>query len=101
MSFHLPAPIIENLLYKLGHDDDFRAEFTVDPRAALASLGFLPAASPSATQGIWNCLKVDVLAPKAVIRASSGAMRRMLGQTVSVFYPFVIGTRLDQIKSSA
>jgi putative modified peptide len=101
MSFRLPAPIIESLLDKLGHDDDFRAEFTANPRAALASLGFLPAASHSASQGIWNCLKVDELASKEVIRASSGAMRRMLGQTVCVFYPFVIGTRLDEIQSSA
>jgi putative modified peptide len=78
MSFTLPDPIALDLLHKLGNDDGFREVFAADPRAALASLGFGPAADPSVETGIWMCLRVEALASKEAVRASHGALLRQI-----------------------
>ena len=93
MSFQLPDPIIDALLDKLGNDDDFRATFATDARAALASLGFEPAADNSISRGIWMCLHVQELASKDVIRAAAGDLRTMLEAKAAVFFPFVLDVK--------
>ena len=93
MSFHLPDPIIDALLDKLGNDDAFRATFATDARAALASLGFEPAADGSISRGIWMCMEVRELASKEVIRAAAGDVRTMLKAKEAVFFPFVLDVR--------
>ena len=70
MSFHMPETIAVSLLERLGHDDAFRDAFAADPRAALADLGFAPAADPTIKAGLWRCLGVESLASKETIRAS-------------------------------
>jgi len=91
-SFKLPAPLIDRLLDRLGHDDAFRDLFVADTRAALASIGFEPAADPSVTQGLWFCLAVDHLASKETIQASRRALRNQL-EPDGVFFAFGLGTR--------
>jgi putative modified peptide len=78
MSYRLPGGIAETLLQKLATDDAFRDEFRTDSRQALASLGFEPARDPSIKEGIWNCLRVQELASKEVIRASHALMFRSM-----------------------
>jgi putative modified peptide len=91
-SFKLPAPIIDRLLDGLGNDDAFRDLFVADTRAALASIGFEPAADPSVTRGLWFCLAVDRLASKESIRGSRKALRNQL-EPEGVFFAFGLGTR--------
>jgi putative modified peptide len=99
-SFKLPAAIIDRLLDRLGNDDDFRDLFVADTRAALASIGFEPAADASITKGLWFCLAVDQLASKEAIRGSHRALRSQL-EPEAVFFPFVIGCRESLIKAAA
>ena len=66
MSYQLPEPVVDRLLDKLGNDDDFRHLFTTDTRAALASIGFAPAADRSIEHGAWFCLGVESLASKSL-----------------------------------
>jgi putative modified peptide len=96
MSFKLPEPIVDSLLAKLGHDDDFRAAFQADARTALASLGFAPAADAGIAQGIWACLTVEQLASKEAILASHDVLKRQLMVAKAVFNPIslaVAGSR--------
>ena|SRR5688572_27455344 len=101
MSFHLPEPIVDALLDKLGHDDAFRTRFTADPRGALAALGFAPAADASIQQGIWNCASVTQLASKEVIRAGRSTLRIQLLQQQAVYNPIGLGVRMTQDKQAA
>jgi putative modified peptide len=78
MSFSLPEPIALDLLHKLGNDDGFRDRFAIDARAALAELGFAPAADAGISAGIWKCLSVESLASKEAVRASHAALFRQV-----------------------
>jgi putative modified peptide len=99
-SFKLPAPIIDRLLDGLGNDDAFRDLFVADTRAALASIGFEPAADPSVTRGLWFCLAVDQLASKETILGSRKALRNQLDPEAP-FIPFLIGLRESFEKAAA
>jgi len=101
MSFHLPEPIVDRLLARLGHDDDFRAAFQADARAALASLGFAPAADASVTQGLWLCLAVDELASKEAIRATHEGLRRQLGAARMSYNPIGLTVAAKPDRSAA
>jgi putative modified peptide len=87
MSFQLPEAIVDTLLDKLGSDDAFRAEFVANPRAALAGLGFAPAADTSISQGIWACMEVRELSSKEAIRAGRIELNRQLTR-MALFTPF-------------
>jgi putative modified peptide len=89
MSFQLPPSVVDSLLDRLGNDDDFRDQFRADPRSALASLGFSPAADPSIKQGIWACMAVNELASKHAIRATRDQLREQLSRKV-MFTPFFL-----------
>jgi putative modified peptide len=89
MSFQLPPPIVDSLLDRLGNDDAFRDQFRADPRSALASLGFAPAADAGVTQGIWACMAVQELASKQAIQASREQLVRQLSRA-ALFTPFVL-----------
>jgi putative modified peptide len=99
-SFKLPAPVVDRLLDRLGNDDAFREFFVADTRAALASIGFEPAADRSVTQGLWFCVSVDHLASKETIRRSRRALRNQLDDPF-VFVPFMIGFRATSEKAAA
>jgi putative modified peptide len=99
-SFKLPAPIIDRLLDRLGNDDEFRDFFVADTRAALASIGFEPAADQSVTKGLWFCLAVDHLASKEAIRESRAALRNQL-EPDGPFFAFGLGTREASKKFAA
>jgi putative modified peptide len=99
-SFKLPEPIIDRLLDRLGNDDAFRDFFVADTRAALASIGFEPAADGSVTKGLWFCLAVDHLASKEAIRGSRAALRNQLLPDAP-FIPFMIGMRETIEKAAA
>jgi putative modified peptide len=101
MSFHLPEPIVDSLLAKLGHDDDFRAAFQADARAALASLGFAPAADAGIREGIWVCLSVSELASKEAIRASHDALRRQLGAARASYNPIGLTVAVKHDRAAA
>jgi putative modified peptide len=99
-SFKLPAPIIDRLLDRLGNDDAFRDFFVADTRAALASIGFEPAADASVTCGLWFCLAVDHLADKKTFRESRKLLRAQLDDQAP-FIPFLIGQREAIEKAAA
>jgi putative modified peptide len=78
MSFQLSESVADALLDKLSSDDAFRSMFVADPRAALVSVGFAPAADASVHGGIWMCLSVTELASKEAIRAGRNELRNQL-----------------------
>jgi putative modified peptide len=94
MSFQLPDHIANDLLEKLATDDSFRAEFSRDTRAALASLGFAEASDPSISRGVWMCMTVNELASKETIRAGAAEMQAQLKVRAGLFSPFVLEARL-------
>jgi putative modified peptide len=71
----LPAAMADRLLDALGSDDAFRAAFVADPRGALASLGYAPAADSLVASGIWESLKVERLAEKSAFRDARAQLR--------------------------
>jgi putative modified peptide len=80
--------VVDVLLDKLSGDDDFRARFKADPRAALASLGDDDARNaPADASGAWACLAVTELASKDAIAASRAELTRQLSAEV-MFTPF-------------
>jgi putative modified peptide len=78
MSFQLPEIVADRLLDLLGHDDAYRAMFLANPRLALASIGFEPAADESIREGVWICFTVTTLAPKEVFVDSRSTLRIQL-----------------------
>jgi putative modified peptide len=78
MPFKLSEDTVDTLLDKLSSDDDFRATFSKDPRAALASVGHKPSADTSVAEGAWMCMGVSQLASKEAIKASRDALRQQL-----------------------
>ncbi len=93
MSFQLSETIADALLSKLGHDDGFRTLFAANPREALISLGFAPAADTGIREGIWMCMQVDVLASKEVIRAGHEQLRQQLTAARAKYTPITLGMR--------
>ena len=93
MSFKLPEQIVNQLLERLGQDDDFRDAFVANPRRCLADLGFAPAADDATHAGIWICLSLAgrKLASKEAIRASHAALRRQLIESEATFNPIGLG----------
>lgn len=90
MSFQLPEHIVLELVDRLGADDAFRLLFARNPREALGELGFEPARDPTVAQGIWMCMKVDELASKEAIRASSDTLRRQLTTRQAAMMPITL-----------
>jgi putative modified peptide len=78
MSFQLSETVADALLDRLSSDDAFRSMFVADPRAALATVGFAPAADVSMHGGIWMCMSVTELASKEAIRAGRNELRNQL-----------------------
>lgn len=88
MPHKISPKVVDALLDKLSSDDDFRARFQADPRAALASLGDEEARSaPADARGAWTCCTVTTLASKEHIRASRKELRDQLS-TEGVYSPF-------------
>jgi putative modified peptide len=75
MPYNFSGEFVDRLLDKLGSDDDFRARFQTDPRAAVESLGHKPA--PEDARDLM-CLKCTELASPAQIKASRGELRKQL-----------------------
>jgi putative modified peptide len=90
MSYQLPEPVVDRLLDRLGNDDDFRRLFTADTRAALASIGFAPAADRSVQHGAWFCLAVESLASKEAIRAGRNQLRLQFTTNFIPLMPFAL-----------
>ena len=88
MAFKLPDDIVDALLDKLSSDDDFRNQFQADPKSALASLGFAPAAKAGANEtGAWSCCQVSELASKESIRKSRQSLREQLTSGSAAYNP--------------
>jgi putative modified peptide len=88
MAFKLPDDIVTALLDKLSSDDDFRGKFQADPKSALASLGFKPAAAAGPNdKGAWSCCQVSALASKESIKASRAALHEQLTSGSAAFNP--------------
>jgi putative modified peptide len=101
MTFRLSEPIVDRLLDKLCSDDAFRALFTGDARAALASIGYLPAADPAVTEGAWWCLKVESLASKDAIRQSRNDLRRQFTMAFLPQLPFALDAQWKEQDQAA
>lgn len=82
----------DRLLDLLSTDDDFRAKFQQDPRAALASIGHAPAADQNVVEGAWMCCKVASLASKEDIARARGQLRSMLVSSQMGYQPISLET---------
>lgn len=91
MSFKLPENIVDRLLELLGQNDEFRAGFLLNPRRALAQLGYAPAADQEVGAGIWFCFPNKGLASKETIRATRAALRHQLVEAEATFNPIGLG----------
>jgi putative modified peptide len=88
MPNNISPKVVDALLDKLSSDDDFRARFQADPRAALASLGDEEAKNaPAGARGAWSCCVVSKLASKETIAASRAELTKQLTGAV-MFTPF-------------
>ena len=72
----------DKLLDKLSKDDDFRKKFQADPRAAVASLGYVTPEEDFGIEGQDPCLCLtgmsDNLASKEAIAKSRDKLREQL-----------------------
>jgi putative modified peptide len=89
----LSEEVADRLLDRLATDDDFRATFQTDPRAALAAVGHAPAADSRVASGAWSCLSVSSLASKEAIAASRDTIRRQLMQAQASAHPITLETQ--------
>jgi putative modified peptide len=67
----LRPELVDELLDKLGSDDDFRADFLRDPKAALLRLG-----APQDFE--WDCANPRRLVSKEEIRRTRAILRDLL-----------------------
>ena len=74
----LPLAIADKLLDRLGSDDDFRALFLKNPRAALSFLGYAEADMLADRDGTWSCMNCDSLPDKKAFTESRDAFRKQL-----------------------
>lgn len=74
----LPLPIAEKLLDRLSSDDDFRALFLKNPRAALSFVGYAEADMLDRRDGPWSCMACDSLPDKKAFIESRDAFRKEL-----------------------
>ena len=74
----LPLPIAEKLLDRLSSDDDFRALFLKNPRAALSFVGYAEADMLDRRDGPWSCMACDSLPEKTTFIESRHAFRKGL-----------------------
>ena len=74
----LPLPIAEKLLDRLSSDDDFRALFLKNPRAALSFVGHAEADMLDRRDGPWSCMACDSLPEKKMFVDSRDAFRKHL-----------------------
>jgi putative modified peptide len=107
MPFKLSDTVVDTLLDKLSNDDAFRAQFQINPRAALAMVGHRAAAEArDEDAGIWRCLGVTQLASKEAIRASREVLRRQLTASQAAHNPVNLelakpdAVRADQIAAN-
>lgn len=100
MSKKFSPDVVDKLLHGLAHDDDFRAAFERDPRAALSSIGHDTPADDVGVEGkdpVLPFLKLKGgLASKDKIRAGKDRMATeyrnadTVGVSGAIFGPFVI-----------
>jgi putative modified peptide len=74
----LPLPIAEKLLDRLSSDDDFRALFLKNPRAALSFVGYAEADMLDRRDGPWSCMACDNLPDKQTFVESRNVFRKCL-----------------------
>jgi putative modified peptide len=83
----LPLPIAEKLLDRLSSDDDFRALFLKNPRAALSFVGYAEADMLDRRDGPWSCMACDGLPDKKTFIESREAFRKQLTtQSVQIIF---------------
>ena len=85
MANMFPADVADRLLDKLSSDDDFRAQFASNPRAAMKSIGF---ETPEAVRDVKGsdpllcCNNIKSLASKEKIKAARAELHQQLSQRV-------------------
>jgi putative modified peptide len=90
MAFKASAETIDALLDKLSTDDQFRALFQRNPRAAFASVGHAEAREGGATEGLWACCQTKELASKEQIRAARDQLRTQLLSEQASYHPITL-----------
>ena len=98
MANKFSSDVVDKLLHGLAHDDDFRAEFERDPRAALSSIGHDTPPHHVGVEGKDPVLPFMTLkgglAPKGKIAASKDQMASdyrsasEVGVQGAIFAPF-------------
>ncbi|HEX5693461.1 MAG TPA: NHLP-related RiPP peptide [Arenimonas sp.] len=82
MSRQLSEKTVDALLEKLGSDDDFRARFMANPKAATKSLGIDDPAADDLPDA-----PIPTLAPKESMKGSRSVMRSSLLASKAPFEP--------------
>ncbi|MDR6842027.1 NHLP-related RiPP peptide [Pseudoxanthomonas sacheonensis] len=81
----LDPKVAGKLLDKLSTDNEFRRLFKKDPKAALSSVGYKEPQGGTGLKRIYDCCKIDRIAPKAAIVEARAAlldsMTKGLGQS--------------------
>ena len=84
--------VVDKLLHGLAHDDEFRAAFEKDPRAALRSIGHETPAADVGVEGkdpVMNFATLKGgLASKQKIAASRDQLMSDHQNNVAIFFPF-------------
>ena len=82
MAKNFSPELVDKLLDKLSHDDDFRSEFQRDPYAALASLGYKGDPAQRGVEGVDPVVcctgMATELASKEDIAKGRGKLRQQL-----------------------
>jgi putative modified peptide len=88
----LSSSIADKLLHKLATDDDFRAAFEQDPRAALSSIGHDTPEEHVGVEGKDPVMHFSTLkgglASKQKIAAAREQLAKDPGASVASFFPF-------------
>jgi putative modified peptide len=94
MSTRFAPDVIDRLLHKLGHDDDFRSLFRFNAREALKQVGHVtvPEKVGVAGEDAVLCCENVALASKETIRATEDLLR----QRMQIFNPLAFWADYDR-----
>jgi putative modified peptide len=90
----LSPSVVDKLLHGLAHDDNFRAAFENDPRAALSSIGHETPAEHVGVEGKDPVMNFNTLKGGLASKEKIAAARKQLADdpasSVSAFMPFQV-----------
>lgn len=87
--------VVDRLLDGLSNDDDFRALFTKDPRAALEKIGYT-----ADSDAALRCAQVTTLAPKEEIAKARKALYSYMTDRNAAAMTIIFNFEAGKVESS-